>query len=29
VIVWRDGRSDAIALAGIRFGYRFEDKTVR
>jgi hypothetical protein len=29
MLVWRDGRSDAMAMVGVRFGYRFEDKTVR
>ena len=29
MVMWRDGRSEAIALIGIRFGYRFEDTIVR
>jgi hypothetical protein len=29
MVVWRDGRSDLVGLVGVRFGYRFEEKTNR
>jgi hypothetical protein len=29
MIMWRDGRSEAITMIGVRFGYRFEDAGVR
>jgi hypothetical protein len=29
MFVWSDGRSDAMVMVGVRFGYRFEENTVR
>jgi hypothetical protein len=29
MLMWRDGRSEAMAMVGVRVGYRFEDRTVR
>jgi hypothetical protein len=29
MVTWRDGRSEAMALVGVRFGYRFEGRAIR
>ena len=29
LLVWRDGRSETMVTVGVRFGYRFKDKTVQ
>ena len=29
LLMWRDGRSETMVTVGVRFGYRFEEKTVR
>jgi hypothetical protein len=29
MIVWRNGRSEAIGLVGVRFGYRFEENRMK
>jgi hypothetical protein len=28
LVIWRDGRSDAVALLGVRLGFRFEDQVI-